>query len=77
MDLTKVPELSGSRLADTRKDLSALGLVVSDLGASARMHEKEAATRDAQLDEGRRFIDLAHALGVRVRAHVRRQAPGR
>jgi sugar phosphate isomerase/epimerase len=65
MDLTKVPELSGSRLAETRKDLAALGLVIADLGASARMHEKEAAIRAAQFDEGRRFIDLAQALGVK------------
>ena len=28
------------------------------------MHEKEAATRAAAFDEGRRFIDLAHALEV-------------
>jgi sugar phosphate isomerase/epimerase len=65
MDLPKVPELSGTRLAATKKDLAALGLVVSDLGASARMHEKDPATREAQLDEGRRFIDLAHAMGVK------------
>src|SRR5207237_169937 len=39
MDLPKVPELSGSRLQATRKDLEALGLVVSDLGASSVMHE--------------------------------------
>jgi len=65
MDLTKRPELVGGGLQQTRRDLDALGLVVSDLGASARMHEKDAAVRAAQLDEGRRFIDLAHALGVR------------
>lgn len=65
MDLPKVPELSGSRIAETRKDLAALGLVISDLGASARMHEKEPAARAKQLDEGRRFIDLASALGVK------------
>jgi sugar phosphate isomerase/epimerase len=65
MDLTKVPELQGSRLAETKKDLEALGLVVTDLGASARMHEKDPATREKQLDEGRRFIDLAHAMGVK------------
>jgi sugar phosphate isomerase/epimerase len=65
MDLPKMPELQGSRLAETMKDLAALGLVVSDLGASARMHEKVEATRQAQLDEGRRFIDLAHAMGVK------------
>ena len=64
MDLTKVPELQGTRLAETKRDLAALGLVVTDLGASARMHEKDPATREKQLDEGRRFIDLAHALGV-------------
>jgi sugar phosphate isomerase/epimerase len=65
MDLTKVPELQGSRLAETKKDLAALGLVVTDLGASARMHEKDPATREQQLDEGRRFIDLAQAMGVK------------
>ena len=64
MDLTKVPELSGSRLAATKKDLSALGIVISDLGASAVMHETGAA-REKALDEGRRFIDLAHAMGVK------------
>jgi sugar phosphate isomerase/epimerase len=65
MDLTKVPELSGTQLAATKKDLAALGIVVSDLGASARMHEKEPAVRQAQFDEGRRFIDLARALDVK------------
>src|SRR5262245_28706667 len=64
MDLPKVPELTGSRLAGTKKDLAALGIVVTDLGASARMHEKDKAERDKQLDEGRRFIDLAQALSV-------------
>jgi sugar phosphate isomerase/epimerase len=64
MDLPKVPELSGSRIAETRRDLEALGLVISDLGASARMHEKDPAAREKQFDEGRRFIDLAQALSV-------------
>ena len=64
MDLTKRPELTGDGLKQTRRDLEARGIVVTDLGASAHMHEKEAAARAAQLDDGRRFIDLAHALGV-------------
>jgi sugar phosphate isomerase/epimerase len=77
MDLTKVPELSGSRIADTRKDLAALGVAISDLGASARMHEKEPGIRQAQLDEGRRFIDLAHALEVKyVRMFGDKLPPG-
>ena len=29
------------------------------------MHEKDAAAREKQFDEGRRFIDLAHAMGVK------------
>jgi sugar phosphate isomerase/epimerase len=65
MELTKVPELTGSRRAGTKKDLAALGLVISDLGASAHMHEKDPAAREKQLDEGRRFVDLAQALGVK------------
>ena len=64
MDLTKRPELLGDGLKQTRRDLDALGIVITDLGASARMHEKDPAVRSAQLDEGRRFLDLAHSLGV-------------
>jgi len=62
MDLTKRPEFSGTRLAGSMKDLDAAGLKISDLGASARMHEADAAVRAAQLDEGKRFVDLAHQL---------------
>ena len=65
MDLTKVKELQGTRLAEAKKDLAALGLVVTDLGASAHMHDKDAAAREQQLDEGRRFIDLAQAMDVK------------
>jgi sugar phosphate isomerase/epimerase len=64
MDLPKVPEFQAARLATTRKDLDALGIKVIGLGASAAMHEKEPAARDKHFDEGRRFIDLAKALGV-------------
>jgi sugar phosphate isomerase/epimerase len=64
MDLPKVPEFLGTRLAETKKDLAALGLSICDLGASATMHEKDAVKREQNLDEGRRFIDLAQALGV-------------
>jgi sugar phosphate isomerase/epimerase len=62
MDLTKVPEFSQDRLPGTLKDLAALGLKITDLGASARMHESAPAVRAAQLDEGKRFIDLAQRL---------------
>jgi len=62
MDLTKRPEFSDARLKQSLKDLEALNLRISDLGASARLHEFEPAKRAAQLDEAKRFIDLAHRL---------------
>ncbi len=65
MDLTRRPELTGERLKETKADLAALGIVITDLGGSSNMHVKDAAERAKQLDEGRRFIDLAHALGVK------------
>jgi sugar phosphate isomerase/epimerase len=64
MDLTKRPEFIGTQTAQTLKDLAALDLKISDLGASSRMHEADPKVRTAQLDEGRRFIDLANRLGV-------------
>src|SRR5688572_2657786 len=64
MDLPKLPEFTGTRLTQSLKDLEALDLKVTDLGASARMHESDPVRRAAQLDEGRRFIDLAHQMKV-------------
>ncbi|HLX44693.1 MAG TPA: sugar phosphate isomerase/epimerase family protein [Bryobacteraceae bacterium] len=62
MDLPKCAEFSGTRLQGTMKDLSAVELKISDLGASAQMHEPDPAKRAAHMDEARRFIDLAHQL---------------
>src|SRR5690349_11201326 len=62
MDLTKCAEFSGARLKGTMQDLSAAGLAISDLGASAQMHEPDPAKRAKHMDEARRFIDLAHEL---------------
>ena len=64
MDLTKVPELRAERLGDARRQLAAHGLAVSCLGASAQMHDIDPVRHAAQLDEARRFIDLAQALGA-------------
>jgi len=77
MDLTRLAEFAPSRIADSRKDLAALGLVISDLGASANMHEKDVAARQKNLDEGRRYIDLAKALDVKyVRIFGDKVPPG-
>lgn len=77
MDLPRLPEFTGTRLAQSVRELEARGLKLSDLGASARMHEADPARRAAQLDEGRRFIDLAHKLGCPyVRVFGDRVPPG-
>ncbi len=62
MDLPKSPQFLGAKLRESLQDLSALGLKISDLGASARLGESDPAKRAAQLDEARRFIDLAREL---------------
>ena len=64
LDLTKVPELTGEHVSEAKRQLAARGLVVSCLGASAHMHEMDPVKHAAQLDEARRFIDLADALGA-------------
>ena len=64
MDLSQAPEFSREegRLDSAKRQLHDRGLRVSDLGASAQMHEQDPTKRAAQLDEARRFIDLAEAL---------------
>jgi sugar phosphate isomerase/epimerase len=62
MDLTKVPELAPQRIGEAKRQLSAHGLSVSCLGASAQMHDMDPVKHAEQLDEARRFIDLAHTL---------------
>jgi len=62
MDLPKCAEFIGSRLQGTVRDLSALELKISNLGASAQMHEPDPAKRAVHMDEARRFIDLAYVL---------------
>ena len=77
MDLTLVPELAPNRIAEAKRQLADHGLAVSDLGSSANMHEMDATKRAAQLDEARRFIDLAQRLGASyVRVFGNEYVPG-
>jgi sugar phosphate isomerase/epimerase len=62
MDLPKSPQFIGAKLKESLKDLDALGLKISDLGASTNMHEPDATKRARQMDEAKRFIELAHQL---------------
>lgn len=77
MDLTRSPDLTQGQLGTRRRELEARGLVISDLGSSARLHDPPGAARSAQLDEGRRYIDLAHRLRAPyVRVFGDRVLPG-
>lgn len=62
MDLPNSPQFTGDKLKESLKDLAALDLKISDLGASARLGEPDPVKRPVQLDEAKRFVDLAHKL---------------
>src|SRR5437660_4140591 len=64
MDLSQAPELAPGRLEEAKRQLAGHGLSVSDLGASAQMHEMDPRKHAAQLAEAPRFIALAQALGA-------------
>src|SRR5262249_45054001 len=63
MDLTKCKEFNS---AQSKKDTLALmkekGLAFVDLGSSTNLHIAEATERQKNLDEGKRFIDLAQEI---------------
>jgi len=65
MDLSKAAQFTGTKLKESLQDLAALDLKISDLGASANLHEPDLAKRSKQLDEAKRFIDLAAQLKAR------------
>jgi len=63
MDLTKVPEFSSPEaIAVSLKKMKDHDLVFVDLGSSAAMHLPKGDERTKNLDEGKRFIDLAEKL---------------
>jgi sugar phosphate isomerase/epimerase len=64
LDLPSIPEFAPDRIAQTKKQVADHGLKISDLGGSAQMHVADAVERLKQLDDTRRFIDLAAALEV-------------
>jgi len=63
MDLTKCKEFNTaeSRSA-TMRVMKGKGLQFVDLGSSANMHVADATERKRNLDDGRRFIDLAEQI---------------
>ncbi|HEY0896124.1 MAG TPA: sugar phosphate isomerase/epimerase family protein [Sphingobacteriaceae bacterium] len=64
MDLTRCPEFSTpQQMKDTLRLMKDSGLQFVGLGSSANLHIAGPAERKKNLDEGRRFLDLAGAIG--------------
>lgn len=64
LNLTKCKEFnSAENRAATIKLMKDSGLKFVGLGSSATLHFADALIRKKNLDEGRNFIDLAHAIG--------------
>ncbi|MEO7393625.1 MAG: sugar phosphate isomerase/epimerase family protein [Chitinophagaceae bacterium] len=63
MDLTKCKEFSSAEnISVTLEIMKDKGLRFVDLGSSCNLHMADAADRKKNLDEGRRFIDLAQQI---------------
>jgi len=63
LDLSQCAEFSNAKnISATMKMMSDKNLKFVDLGSSATMHFPEGDERKKNLDDGRRFIDLAHEL---------------
>lgn len=63
LDLVKSPIFSSAAArAETKNRMKQNRLSFVGLGSSSTLHFKDAATRKAQLEDGKRFIDLAEQL---------------
>ena len=62
MDLTLCKEFSKENIASTKALLKQSKIAIVNLGASANLHTAEPKERKKNLDEAKRFIDLAQEL---------------
>ena len=81
LDLLKCPEFSSKEMIQaTRKKVEDKNIKIVDLGSSAQMHHPKGAERDKNIDEAKRFIDLAqqlHCPYVRVFPNIFPKGPAR
>lgn len=62
LDLNKCPEFSASNINATKRMFADNNLKITDLGSSATMHFADKIIRQKNMDEGKKFIDLAEKL---------------
>jgi sugar phosphate isomerase/epimerase len=62
LDLPKNPIFSASNLAATRREAEDKKLKIVNLGSSANMHFLDSKKRQSNLDDAKKYIDLAQQL---------------
>ncbi len=62
LDLTKCPEFARGKIAASKQQVADRHIRIVNLGASTALHHPPGEKRRVNLDEARRYIDLAHAL---------------
>ena len=81
LDLLKCPEFnSRENIQSTRKRIEDKNLKIVDLGSSAQMHHPKGLKRDKNMDEAKRFIELAqqlHCPYIRVFPNIFPKGPER
>jgi len=64
MDLPTRPEFQPDRVAQSKRDVAARNLKIACVSSSAELHHADPDKRKQQIDDAKRFIDLAAALGA-------------
>ena len=62
IDLPKYPLFSTSNIAQTKREIADSDSKIVTLGSSANMHFIDAKKRQSNLDDAKKYIDLAHQL---------------
>ncbi|RYY20550.1 MAG: sugar phosphate isomerase/epimerase [Chitinophagaceae bacterium] len=62
IDITKIREFADANIKSTKKILADNKIKLVDLGSSAAMHHTEKVARQKNIDDAKRYIDLAEKL---------------
>lgn len=65
-NLLQIPDLAPKQRAQRRQELKDSGFKIAGLASSVRFDGREASDRANQLEQGRRYIDLAVDLGAEL-----------
>ena len=74
LDLPALPLFAPDRIEQTKKEIHDSKLQIACVSSSAQMYVEEPQKRAKELEDARRFIDLASSLGAPLRARLWRQS---